>query len=108
MDSEEKERSEALAVLSRTFDLSTPASQRPSLEDVRRFLMDRIGRLLNERPALLMSLLYRIDVDEADVRRVMTESPPGRPPADLADLVIERQLAKVRMRRRYRDDTAFR
>ena len=104
MDLEGKEQAAALAVLTRAFDLDAPASQRPSLEDVRRFLIERIGRLLREQPALLMSLLYRIDVDEADVRRVMAESPPGRLPADLADLVIERQLAKVRMRRRYREE----
>ena len=108
MQPEETERSEAFAVLSQTFSLDAlapdlPASQRPTLEDVRQFLIRRIGRLLSEQPALLMSLLYRIDVREPDVQRVLAESPPGRLPADLADLVIERQLAKARMRRRYRE-----
>ncbi|MGI9174212.1 MAG: hypothetical protein ACR2GR_02680 [Rhodothermales bacterium] len=108
MHPEEAEQSEAFAVLSQAFSLDAPAarlpaSQRPSLEDVRHFLIERIGRLLSEQPALLMSLLYRIDVDEADVRRTLAESPPSRLPADLADLVIERQLAKVRMRHRYRE-----
>ena len=107
-ESHDAERSEAVATLARTFGLDEqPArlSASPTLSwaAVRRFLIERIERLLDGNLALLMSLLYRVDVRERDVQRVLAESPPDRLPADLTDLIIERLLEKIRLRRRYRE-----
>lgn len=75
------------------------------LEDVKAFLVPRIAEMLNRNPAHLMSILYRVDVAEPRVQQVLQQSPPERIPHDLADLLIERQLQKVRMRRQYAQKT---
>lgn len=67
-----------------------------TLDDVRRFLIPRITDLLDRNRPLLMHILYRVDVAERDVKHVFAESPTDAIPADLADLLIERQLQKLR------------
>lgn len=75
----------------------------PTLEDVRRFLIPKITALLDRNPEMLMHILYRIDVAERDVKRVFAESAPKDIPPHLADLLIERQLLKLKIRRQYRE-----
>ncbi|GIV57470.1 MAG: hypothetical protein KatS3mg042_0383 [Rhodothermaceae bacterium] len=74
-----------------------------TLDDVRRFLVAHISTLLDRNPGLLMSILYRVDVAEAKVKRAFAEHPPATLPGALADLLIERQLQKLRLRRQYGD-----
>lgn len=85
-------------------DGTPPELDAGTLDDLRRFVASHVARLLASNPQLLMSLLYRIDVRESLVRSVMTTEPPERIPDRLADLVVSRQLEKVRTRRRYRND----
>lgn len=77
-----------------------------TLDDVRRFLIPRIAALLDGNPAMLMHILYRVDVAEQAVKQVFAESAPADVPLRLADLLIERQMQKLRTRRRYRDPEA--
>jgi len=72
------------------------------LETLHRELSDRIESLLLHRRELLMSLLYRIDVKESLVVDALNLAPDDIAPC-LANLVIERQLQKVRSRREHRD-----
>ena len=97
---------ETLDALARQFGAAPPPDslQAPlTLDDVRRFLVPRITRLLDRNPSLLLSLLYRIDVAERDVKRALAQTQPGALPGALADLIIARQLQKVRTRRAYRE-----
>ena len=87
-----------------------PASM--TLDDVRRFLVAQVEALLAHEPARLLSILYRVDVAEPKVKHVLSTSPPAQIPAHLADLLIERQLQKLRLRRAYsppppNDDSSF-
>jgi hypothetical protein len=50
-----------------------------------------------------MAILYRIDVSEKRVDEIMTKSFPTEVPLHLADLIIERQMAKARSRAEHRD-----
>lgn len=96
---------ETLSVLRAAFgtDETAPVPATLTLDDVRRFLVSRITPLLDRNPAHLMSLLYRIDVAEDRVQEVLASAPPEAIPGALADLIIDRQLQKVRLRRRYRE-----
>lgn len=87
-----------VALMPREFDLDR--QEFASLDEVRRFLIERITVLFDRQPALLMSILYRIDVPEAKVQRVLQQSAPDALAPDLADLIIERQLQKVKWRDR--------
>jgi hypothetical protein len=53
-----------------------------------------------------MSILYRIDVSEPRVNEIMKKSFPTEVPLHLADLIIERQIAKARSRAEHRDSSS--
>lgn len=74
-----------------------------SLADVRAFLEEKIAGLLKHNPILLMSLLYRIDVPEQAVKEAFLLAPNGALAGELADLIIARQLQKVRIRRTFQE-----
>lgn len=50
----------------------------------------------------LCQAMYRLDVSESKFHQIMTEKPTGEIPSSLADLVIERELQKVRTRIMYK------
>jgi len=87
------------------FDLAEIDDTTPEnlLEHLRRMLIDRIVELLSRNPEKLMAILYRIDVSEKRVDEIMTKSFPTEVPLHLADLIIERQMAKARSRAEHRD-----
>lgn len=68
------------------------------LAAIRKELVDRIIRLLNTNPEKLMSILYRIDVSEARVNEIFCKALPPDVPDMLAELIIERQMAKAKTR----------
>lgn len=72
-----------------------------TLEEVHAYLVDKIAELLVRQPALLMSILYRIDVSEFAVTKILSQATPSDVPSLLASLVIHRQLQKVRLRSEY-------
>lgn len=104
---DERLTSEAASALAQSFDPAHSFGLEPvdalSLEDVRRFLVQHVTRLLDRNRALLMHILYRVDVAERDVTRAFATCTPEELPGRLADLLIERQLQKLRTRRTYRD-----
>ncbi|HET6569807.1 MAG TPA: hypothetical protein VFG50_17710 [Rhodothermales bacterium] len=107
MSTDAEIQSEALVLLSRQFgpepdDEERPSAARLSMEEVRRYVVQQVSRLLNENPALLMSILYRVDVAETDVQNVLAYTRPSDIPAELADLLIHRQIQKIKIRRTYR------
>ena len=73
-----------------------------TLEDVRAFLIDRINNLIKNNMGLLMSALYRIDVSEQAVNQIFATASPEQIASALADLIIERQIQKIRIRERYK------
>lgn len=73
------------------------------LSTLRDQLVDRIDSLLTHRQELLMSILYRVDVKESLVVDAFRNLPLEAIAPRLADLIIERQLEKVRSRRAFRD-----
>jgi hypothetical protein len=91
--------------ISTVFDLAEIDDTTPEnlLEHLRRMLIDRIVELLSRNPEKLMAILYRIDVSEKRVDEIMTKSFPTEVPLHLADLIIERQMAKARSRAEHRD-----
>jgi hypothetical protein len=93
--------SEKIAI---AFDLDEIAVQ-PTLESVRQFLVNQIITLLNTNPERLMAILYRIDVSEARVNEIFRTAIPPDMPELLADVILERQLAKAESRARYRDQS---
>ena len=107
MDADHALTVEALQAFAHSFGVPPEAALEQTdtltLDDVRDFLIPKITVLLDRNPGLLMHLLYRVDVAERDVKRVFAESMPQDIPPHLADLLIERQLLKLKIRRTYRE-----
>lgn len=93
-------------VLADRFGEEVEAERRPTLEDVRRFVSGRIAVLLDRNPGFLMSILYRIDVPEEQVRAAFRHERTEAIPDRLAELIVTRQLEKLETRRLYRNHEA--
>lgn len=95
-------------VIATQFDLEFETGEAgPPLraEDIRAALVARIAALLSHDPERLMRILYRVDVEERKVQVIFRDLPPADMAPTLADLIIERQLAKAETRARYQTDS---
>ena len=85
------------------FQLDPDAFPVPSdLESWRERIRAVISELIDNDMERLLLILYRIDVREEEVKRILTEEKPGLIAASIADLIVERELQKVRTRLKYR------
>lgn len=78
-----------------------PLALHPSknYEELREQLTQQINQLINEDFEKLVFLLYRIDVDEARMRALLVEHGNNNSAELIANLVLERQLQKIKSRR---------
>lgn len=75
-----------------------------SAEKLRSDLVDHINHLINHDFEKLVSLLYRIDVNERKMRSLLEQQQGENAAGLIADLVIERQLQKIESRKRSAKD----
>lgn len=73
-------------------------------EELRIWLENRIAKMLEQETDLLMSTLYRLDVDERKILRVLKQTDQGSIPRGLASLVLDRQRERQATRQAYRGD----
>ncbi len=73
-----------------------------SYEDLHKKLSDHINFLINQDFEKLVFYLYRIDVDESKMRRLLEEKEGENAPGLIATLIIERQLEKMKSRKQFR------
>jgi (2Fe-2S) ferredoxin len=106
----EDEIKDTFIVLSNNFDLQEKKFITDMLEQHNPYALDEIRSILSEKIKDLMStnleklqnILYRIDVDQQRVKDIFMMENPDAIPSSLAELIIERQLAKVRTRHKYK------
>ena len=80
-----------------------PSTDIESLEEFRKYLTSKLKRLLEEKFDLLVNVLYKIDISEEKLSELFSAENKDYIPASLADLIIERQLEKVRLRKLYKE-----
>ena len=61
-------------------------------------LAEKINELINSDFQKLISILYRIDISESKLKLLLKENPNIDGGAIIADMMIERQLQKIRSR----------
>ncbi len=83
---------------------AAPLSTSDRLADLRTYVTGQISRMLETDRGLLFSILYRIDVLEKDVLECLSSSQDELVAKCLAELVVERQLQKIELRRRRSDN----
>lgn len=92
-----KETSE---LIFRDFELISPQNQMTEAEIIA-YLADAIAYMIEHKLDFLLSLLYRLDVEEAKINRALL--PNGNESANvaLAKLVWERQKKRIETKMRY-------
>lgn len=73
-----------------------PSGGIDSIEQVKKFLVERIIVMMDNNYERFLNTLYRIDVDEAKVNYIVSKAKVTEIPELLADLIIERQLQRIR------------
>jgi len=67
----------------------------------RKLLIERIEELAEKNMDKLMWLLYRVDVNEKKLHATLKETPPEDFALTIADMIIERQIQKVKLRKEF-------
>lgn len=72
-----------------------------NLSELRNWLIENIEWLLDNDFERMLSILYRIDVSEIKVRRLIEQNEGEDAAGIIADLIIERQAQKIESRKKY-------
>jgi len=80
-----------------------PSTNIDSLNGFREYLTKELRILLDEKFDTLVNILYRIDINEKKLNQLFSGKNRDYIPAVLADLIIERQLQKIKLRKLYKE-----
>ncbi|MEJ5351622.1 MAG: hypothetical protein WHS65_08535 [Melioribacteraceae bacterium] len=86
-------------------DLSIPDESLPAKADqkfIREYLIEKIKELMSRNFDRFIINLYRIDVDERKVHEILHSKDKTAIPEKLADLIIERQLLRIKTQMMYK------
>jgi hypothetical protein len=108
MNEESKQVEEVVKFVEKDFLINEnnsliPSADIESLEEFRKYLAEKLRVLLDEKFDLLVNILYRIDINEKKLGELFSGQNRDFIPSKLADLIIERQLQKIRLRKLYRE-----
>lgn len=73
-----------------------------SLEELKERVTQRVVYMLLHEMEKLLQVLYRIDVDEKEVKKVFAQSDPKQIAPALVDLIIRREWQKAETRVKYK------
>jgi replicative superfamily II helicase len=85
-------------------ELATDWPERISSEQLKENLSDYINHLIQTDFQKLIFLLYRIDISEPKLRALLNENHNADAGKIIADMIIERQMQKIKSRRENRRD----
>lgn len=86
------------------FSLEIKFSNKPELsayQELYQQILPLIEEMLNDDYIKLMSILYRIDIDEDFLNRKLRETPNADTDEVITDLIIKRELQKVIIKQMY-------
>jgi hypothetical protein len=72
-----------------------------SREELHRLLTTRIAQLLNHDWEGLLRIMYRIDVDEKAFHQALEAHTADEQASQIANLMIEREMRKIYLRRKF-------
>lgn len=84
--------------INESLDISLPESIAP--DELRNKLSGHINYLINHDFEKLVYYLYRIDVDENKIRKLLAAKEGENAALLITDLIIERQLQKIESRKK--------
>ncbi len=78
-----------------------PSDEEKAYEELKKHLADRIAQMIDHSFDKFVNILYRIDVSEEKFREVLANYQPPEVPEKLAELIILRQMEKVKWRKKF-------
>jgi len=108
MDEEKLQVSEVTKLVEKDFLISDnksliPSADLVSLEEFRKYLTEKLKFLLDNKFDMLVNILYKIDISEKKLSHLFSGKNRDSIPATLADLIIERQFQKIKLRKMYKE-----
>jgi hypothetical protein len=108
MENEEKQVNEIVKFVEKDFLIDDrnsliPSADLVSLEEFRKYLAEKLKYLLDEKFDTLVNILYKIDISEKKLSELFSGENRDFIPVSLADLIIERQLQKIKLRKLYKE-----
>jgi len=85
-------------------DLQLALAENISLGELKERLAAYINHLINQDFQQLVMLLYRIDVSENKLRGLLNDKPNEDAGKMIAELIIERQLQKIKIRQAFKSN----
>src|ERR1700682_1591684 len=79
-------------------ELAIELPEKIAFEELKERLAAHISHLIQTNFQKLVSLLYRVDVSEPKLKILLKENPDADAGRIIADLIIERQLQKIKSR----------
>jgi len=108
MDEEKLQVAEVTKFVEKDFLISDsksliPSADLVSLEEFRKYLTEKLKFLLDNKFDMLVNILYKIDISEKKLSQLFSGKNRDSIPATLADLIIERQLQKIKLRKMHKE-----
>jgi len=91
--------SSLIAELSNKLEIDLP--EKRSMEELKLFLSAYISHLISNNPDKLVSILSRVDVSEK-ILKANLQNQEENASSIMAQMIIERQMEKIKTRERYR------
>jgi hypothetical protein len=91
-----------IPILRQSMEIDLP--ENISFELLKKRLSSHINFLIQSDFQKLVSILYRVDVSESKLKHLLKENQGFDAANIITDLIIERQLQKIRSRQEYRKD----
>lgn len=100
---EQENLREAQEALQKEYGLLSPVTV---FSEWRQQLIAQVNHLIQADFNRLISSLYRLDVSETKIKNLLQQNPGADAAVIITDLIIERQLQKIKSRRQFsrRDD----
>lgn len=96
----EDEKKVTISILNDVFDLEYE-DRKQSEKELFDQLANHIAWLLETNKDFLLSLLYRLDVLEPKINHALSPGNPIPPHVALARLILERQIERLKTRKKY-------
>lgn len=82
-------------------ELQVSLSAKASYDEIRTQLSEQVNYLIQSDFQRLVVLLYRIDISETKLKTLLKENPDQDAGNIIAELIIERQLQKIKSRQQF-------
>jgi hypothetical protein len=90
---------ELISIINKELAIELP--EKISLDDLKKDLAIFINQLIQRDFHSLVALLYRIDISEAKLKQLLDEQMNENAGDIIADMIIERELQKIKSRREF-------